>query len=90
MREAQRTAPSIIYIPHIHLWWEAVATTLKATFTMLLQNIPTFAPVLLLATADVHHEDLPKEVFLSILFFTFLFNFLLIYKSFKQWSTVHS
>uniref|UniRef100_A0A8B9NQV1 ATPase family AAA domain-containing protein 2 n=1 Tax=Accipiter nisus TaxID=211598 RepID=A0A8B9NQV1_9AVES len=62
MREAQRTAPSIIYIPHIHLWWEAVATTLKATFTMLLQNIPTFAPVLLLATADVHHEDLPKEI----------------------------
>ncbi|XP_069636094.1 ATPase family AAA domain-containing protein 2 [Haliaeetus albicilla] len=62
MREAQRTAPSIIYIPHIHLWWEAVGTTLKATFTMLLQNIPTFAPVLLLATSDVHHADLPKEV----------------------------
>uniref|UniRef100_A0A8C0B1J6 ATPase family AAA domain-containing protein 2 n=1 Tax=Buteo japonicus TaxID=224669 RepID=A0A8C0B1J6_9AVES len=62
MREAQRTAPSIIYIPHIHLWWEAVGTTLKATFTMLLQNIPAFAPVLLLATSDVHHADLPKEV----------------------------
>ncbi|NXW14840.1 ATAD2 protein, partial [Circaetus pectoralis] len=62
MREAQRTAPSIIYIPHIHLWWEAVGTTLKATFTMLLQNIPTFAPVLLLATSDVHHADLPKEI----------------------------
>ncbi|NXT42576.1 ATAD2 protein, partial [Pelecanoides urinatrix] len=62
MREAQRTAPSIIYIPHIHLWWEAVGATLKATFTTLLQNIPTFAPVLLLATSDVCHADLPKEV----------------------------
>ncbi|KFO75487.1 ATPase family AAA domain-containing protein 2, partial [Cuculus canorus] len=62
MREAQRTAPSIIYIPHIHLWWEAVGATVKATFTMLLQNIPTFAPVLLLATSDVRHADLPKEV----------------------------
>ncbi|KAM9268187.1 LOW QUALITY PROTEIN: ATPase family AAA domain-containing protein 2-like [Morus bassanus] len=62
MREAQRTAPSIIYIPHIHLWWEAVGATLKATFTRLLQNIPTFAPVLLLATSDVHHPDLPQEI----------------------------
>ncbi|NXW86065.1 ATAD2 protein, partial [Alopecoenas beccarii] len=62
MQEAQRTAPSIIYIPHIHLWWEAVGPTLKATFTTLLQNIPTFAPVLLLATSDVCHADLPKEI----------------------------
>ncbi|NXD67273.1 ATAD2 protein, partial [Eolophus roseicapillus] len=62
MREAQRTAPSIIYIPHIHLWWEAAGATLKATFITLLQNIPTFAPVLLLATSDVHHTDLPKEI----------------------------
>ncbi|XP_072708035.1 ATPase family AAA domain-containing protein 2 isoform X2 [Ciconia boyciana] len=62
MREAQRTAPSIIYIPHIHLWWEAVGATLKATFTTLLQNIPTFAPVLLLATSDVCHADLSKEI----------------------------
>ncbi|KAM6283304.1 ATPase family AAA domain-containing protein 2 isoform 2-T2 [Porphyrio hochstetteri] len=62
MREAQRTAPSIIYIPHIHLWWEAVGATLKTTFTTLLQNIPTFAPVLLLATSDVCYTDLPKEI----------------------------
>ncbi|XP_075599496.1 ATPase family AAA domain-containing protein 2 isoform X1 [Balearica regulorum gibbericeps] len=62
MREAQRTAPSIIYIPHIHLWWEAVGATLKATFTTLLQNVPTFAPVLLLATSDVCHADLPTEI----------------------------
>ncbi|XP_010284575.1 PREDICTED: ATPase family AAA domain-containing protein 2 [Phaethon lepturus] len=62
MREAQRTAPSIIYIPHINLWWEAAGATLKATFTTLLQNIPTFAPVLLLATSDVYHADLPQEI----------------------------
>uniref|UniRef100_A0A8C3PYW7 ATPase family AAA domain-containing protein 2 n=1 Tax=Chrysolophus pictus TaxID=9089 RepID=A0A8C3PYW7_CHRPC len=62
IREAQRTAPSIIYIPHIHLWWDSVGATLKATFTSLIQNIPTFAPVLLLATSDVCHTDLPDEV----------------------------
>ncbi|NXI38718.1 ATAD2 protein, partial [Galbula dea] len=62
IREAQRTAPSIIYIPHIHLWWEAAGATLKATFITLLQNIPIFAPILLLATSDVCLADLPKEV----------------------------
>ncbi|NXD77601.1 ATAD2 protein, partial [Halcyon senegalensis] len=62
LREAQRTAPSIIYIPQIHLWWESVGATLKATFATLLQNIPAFAPVLLLATSDVQHADLPKEI----------------------------
>ncbi|NWT50120.1 ATAD2 protein, partial [Erythrocercus mccallii] len=62
IREAQRTAPSIIYIPQIPSWWEAVGPTLKAGFTGLLNNIPYFAPVLLLATSDVPHEDLPEEI----------------------------
>ncbi|XP_044524933.1 ATPase family AAA domain-containing protein 2 [Gracilinanus agilis] len=62
IREAKRTAPSIVYVPHIHLWWETVGLTLKATFTTLLQNIPSFAPVLLLATSDIQHTALPEEV----------------------------
>ncbi|NXS15306.1 ATAD2 protein, partial [Mystacornis crossleyi] len=62
IREAQRTAPSIIYIPQIPSWWAAVGPTLKAGFTGLLNNIPYFAPVLLLATSDVPHEDLPEEI----------------------------
>ncbi|XP_069847457.1 ATPase family AAA domain-containing protein 2 isoform X1 [Dipodomys merriami] len=62
IREAKRTAPSIVYIPHIHLWWDIVGLTLKATFTTLLQNIPSFAPVLLLATSDKPHSALPEEV----------------------------
>ncbi|NXL31311.1 ATAD2 protein, partial [Glaucidium brasilianum] len=62
MRDAQRTAPSIIYISHIHWWWEAVGSTVKATFITLLRNIPSFAPVLLLATSDVCHADLPNEI----------------------------
>ncbi|XP_012925072.1 ATPase family AAA domain-containing protein 2 [Heterocephalus glaber] len=62
IHEAKRTAPSIVYVPHIHLWWEVVGPTLKATFTTLLQNIPSFAPVLLLATSDKPHSALPEEV----------------------------
>ncbi|NXU38428.1 ATAD2 protein, partial [Drymodes brunneopygia] len=62
IREAQRTAPSIIYIPQIPSWWDTIGPTLKAGFTGLLNNIPYFAPVLLLATSDVPHEDLPEEI----------------------------
>ncbi|XP_066480194.1 ATPase family AAA domain-containing protein 2 [Tiliqua scincoides] len=60
--EAKRTAPSILYVPNVHIWWETVGRTLQATFTTLLQNIPSFAPVLLLATSDVYHKVLPNEV----------------------------
>ncbi|XP_048363964.1 ATPase family AAA domain-containing protein 2 isoform X1 [Sphaerodactylus townsendi] len=60
--EAKRTSPSIIYIPNVHVWWDTVGHTLQTTFTTLLQNIPSFAPVLLLATSDVSHADLPDEV----------------------------
>ncbi|KAL1767908.1 ATPase family AAA domain-containing protein 2 [Sigmodon hispidus] len=62
IREAKRTAPSIVYVPHIHLWWEIVGPTLKATFMTLLQTIPSFAPVLLLATSDKPYAALPEEV----------------------------
>ncbi|KAM6228078.1 ATPase family AAA domain-containing protein 2-like [Porphyrio hochstetteri] len=62
MREAQRKAPSIIYIPQIHLWWKALGDPFQTTFTSLLQDIPAFAPVLLLATSDVCYTDLPKEI----------------------------
>ncbi|NXU58616.1 ATAD2 protein, partial [Turnix velox] len=62
MREAQKVAPSIIYVPRIHLWWESAGDSLKATFMTLLENIPAFAPVLLLATSDVCYADLPEEL----------------------------
>ncbi|XP_063780456.1 ATPase family AAA domain-containing protein 2 [Pseudophryne corroboree] len=61
-REAQRTAPSILYIPHINLWWDTVGYTLKATFITLLKNIPSFSPILLLATCDVDYSYLPSEL----------------------------
>ncbi|NXF02504.1 ATAD2 protein, partial [Smithornis capensis] len=62
MREAERTAPSIVYVPQFPVWWETVGPTVKAVFTTLLQNMPTFAPILLLATSDVQHGDLPEEI----------------------------
>ncbi|NXA47580.1 ATAD2 protein, partial [Nothocercus julius] len=62
IEEAQRTAPSIIYIPRINVWWESAGVALKTIFTTLLESIPAFAPVLLLATSNVSHTDLQDEI----------------------------
>uniref|UniRef100_A0A9J8AW52 ATPase family AAA domain-containing protein 2 n=1 Tax=Cyprinus carpio carpio TaxID=630221 RepID=A0A9J8AW52_CYPCA len=60
--EARRTAPSILYVPHIQRWWDTVSSTLKATFISLLQDIPSFCPCLLLATCSFPHHTLYPEV----------------------------
>uniref|UniRef100_A0A8C9TT20 ATPase family AAA domain-containing protein 2 n=1 Tax=Scleropages formosus TaxID=113540 RepID=A0A8C9TT20_SCLFO len=54
--EAKRTSPSVLYIPYIHQWWETVSSAVKATFLSLLQDIPSFAPILLLATCSTYYH----------------------------------
>ncbi|XP_069829182.1 ATPase family AAA domain-containing protein 2B isoform X3 [Dendropsophus ebraccatus] len=61
-REARRTVPSIVYMPHIGDWWEAVSETVRATFLTLLQDIPSFSPILLLSTSETVYGELPDEV----------------------------
>ncbi|KAI5612012.1 ATPase family AAA domain-containing protein 2B, partial [Silurus asotus] len=60
--EAKRTAPSIVYIPHIQRWWDTVSSALRATFLSLLQDIPSFSPILLLATCSLSYHSLYTEV----------------------------
>jgi hypothetical protein len=51
-----------MYIPHIQQWWDTVGSALKATFLSLLQDIPSFSPIMLLATSNVAHRNLADEV----------------------------
>ncbi|XP_063055005.1 ATPase family AAA domain-containing protein 2-like isoform X2 [Engraulis encrasicolus] len=60
--EAKRTAPSILYIPHLQRWWDTVGPALRATFLSLLSDIPPFSPILLLATCSRHYDSLFPEV----------------------------
>ncbi|XP_070841072.1 ATPase family AAA domain-containing protein 2-like [Chaetodon trifascialis] len=60
--EARRTSPSILYIPHIQQWWETAGPSLRASFFSLLGSIPSFSPILLLATCSIHHEELDPEI----------------------------
>ena len=60
--EARRAAPSILYLPHIRLWWESANATLRATLLTLLDDIPPNLPVMLLATADCERNELDEEL----------------------------
>ncbi|KAM4549947.1 ATPase family AAA domain-containing protein 2-like isoform 1-T1 [Fundulus diaphanus] len=60
--EAKRTSPSILYIPHIQQWWETAGAALRASFLSLLGSIPSFSPILLLATCSLPHQELDPEI----------------------------
>lgn len=61
-REARRTAPSIIFLPHLERWWNSINETSRATFITLLMDIPSSIPVFFLTTAGVLFNDLPEEI----------------------------
>ncbi|XP_051500185.1 ATPase family AAA domain-containing protein 2B-like isoform X2 [Myxocyprinus asiaticus] len=61
-REARRCVPSVIYMPHISDWWEAISETVKSTFLTLLQDVPSFTPLLILSTAETVYQQLPDEL----------------------------
>ncbi|XP_055012961.1 ATPase family AAA domain-containing protein 2-like isoform X2 [Boleophthalmus pectinirostris] len=61
-REAQRTSPSVLYLPHLQQWWETAGGALRSSFLTLLSGIPSFAPVLLLATTCTAYSELDPEV----------------------------
>uniref|UniRef100_A0A8D3C6V3 ATPase family AAA domain-containing protein 2 n=1 Tax=Scophthalmus maximus TaxID=52904 RepID=A0A8D3C6V3_SCOMX len=66
-REACRSVPSVVFMPHISEWWETVGDTVKSTFLSLLQDVPSFSPVLILATAETYYSQLSEEVFCVLL-----------------------
>ncbi|XP_077365895.1 ATPase family AAA domain-containing protein 2B isoform X2 [Festucalex cinctus] len=61
-REACRSVPSVVFVPHVSEWWETVSDMLKSTFLSLLQDVPSFCPVLILATAETSYSLLSDEV----------------------------
>lgn len=59
--ESRRASPSVIFWPHIDLWWATAPEALSNTLWLLLEDMPTSAPVFLFATADCNAAELPAE-----------------------------
>ncbi|XP_076864489.1 ATPase family AAA domain-containing protein 2-like [Brachyhypopomus gauderio] len=60
--EARRTCPSILYLPDAQQWWEIASCSLRGTFLRLLEEIPSFSAILLLATTSSSHDHLDEEL----------------------------
>lgn len=59
--EARRSSPSILYLPHLNLWWETAPSSLRATLWMLLADLPPDLPLLFLSTSDSPISEIPEE-----------------------------
>ncbi|KAF9917402.1 ATPase AAA domain-containing protein 2B [Lobosporangium transversale] len=60
--EVKRHAPSVIYIPHIDVWWSVVSDTVKATFSNMLEDLGPQDRILFLATSETTMSNLPITV----------------------------
>ncbi|XP_053394851.1 ATPase family AAA domain-containing protein 2-like [Mercenaria mercenaria] len=61
-REARRTSPSIIYLPHVNQWFSVVGETVRATVLTLIHDLDPSSPVLLLATSEEKFSQLDYDV----------------------------
>lgn len=61
-REATRSLPSILYLPHLKMWWESATQSLQTTLLIALKDLPSDIPLLVLATAEAAPSNLPPEL----------------------------
>lgn len=61
-REARRTSPSIVYLPHLNQWWNIIGDTVRSTIVTLIHDLDPSSPVLLLATCEERYDDLDFSV----------------------------
>ena len=85
-REAKRTAPSIVYLPHISRWWDVATEACRATFLSLIGDVEPSAPTLLIATSETPVYLLNDQVlnYLSPPSFISCFFYCVAYSSFKK------
>ena len=62
LREAIRTTPSIVYLPHLSEWWHVITEAVRASFVSMFNDLDPSVPVLLLATSDVEYKRLTPQV----------------------------
>ncbi|XP_065176729.1 ATPase family AAA domain-containing protein 2-like [Sycon ciliatum] len=57
IREAARTAPCVLYLPRLHLWWSSLSATVLAAIQAQLSNIPPSTPLFVLGTVEKEIDD---------------------------------
>jgi ATPase family AAA domain-containing protein 2 len=60
--EAKRHQPSVIYIPSLSTWSQAVSETARTTVKAMLDTLQPTDPILLLAVVDGSFRSLPRDI----------------------------
>ncbi|PVH93121.1 AAA-domain-containing protein [Periconia macrospinosa] len=67
--EVRRHKPSVIYIPHVDVWYQTLPGQAIKTFKLLLRSIGANEPILLLGVMErMHNEDRPDPQMMADLF----------------------
>lgn len=67
--EVRRHKPSVIYIPHVNVWYETLPGPAIKTFKLLLRSIGANEPILLLGVMErMHDQDRPDAQMMADLF----------------------
>jgi SpoVK/Ycf46/Vps4 family AAA+-type ATPase len=65
MAQARKQAPAILYLPNIELWWHAANTSapmLWSSLGLLLQEMPSSLPVMLLVSSNLPYADIDPQI----------------------------
>jgi len=60
--ELKRHKPSVMYLPHMDVWWRTVPELVRSTFVNLLSDLNPHDSILLLATADDCLDNLDEDL----------------------------
>ncbi|OQR90451.1 ATPase [Thraustotheca clavata] len=59
LKEAKKSTPSIVVLPHVDVWWQHTAVMVHSLLEMFLQDCQHL-PLLLIATSSTSYQELPK------------------------------
>ena len=58
MRSAQRSAPSVVYLPFAAAWWMEAGEAMRSALRMALRAVPASCPLIFLASADLPFDEM--------------------------------
>ena len=67
LRSAQRSAPSVVYLPFAAAWWMEAGDAMRSALRMALRSIPAACPLVFLAMADLPMDEMDPALVRLIL-----------------------
>ena len=67
LRSAQRSAPSVVYLPFAAAWWMEAGDAMRSALRMALRSVPAACPLIFLAMAELPMDEMDPALIRLIL-----------------------